>query len=46
MTTIKNYFETDLQTDLLLKKTKKNAFEAVKLEKIILNAGVKDANTT
>ena len=46
MTTIQNYFETGLQTDLLLKKTKRNVFEAVKLNKITLNSGVKEANTT
>ena len=46
MTTIQNYFETDLQTDLLLKKTKKNVFQAITLNKITLNNGVKEANTT
>jgi large subunit ribosomal protein L5 len=44
--TIQNYFETDLQTDLLLKKTKKNVFESVILEKITINNGVKEANVT
>lgn len=44
MKTIKNYCETDLKTDILLKKTKKNVFEGASLNKIIINIGVKDAN--
>ena len=46
MTTIQNYFETDLQTDLLIKRTKKNVLESVALKKITLNNGVKEANIT
>lgn len=44
MKTIKNYCETDLKTDILLKKTKKNVFEGTKINKVIINIGVKDAN--
>lgn len=46
MTTIQNYFETDLQTDLLIKRTKRNVLESVALKKITLNNGVKEANIT
>jgi large subunit ribosomal protein L5 len=44
MTTIKNYCKTDLKTDILLKKNKKNVFEGATMEKIVINIGVKDAN--
>lgn len=44
MTTIKNYCKTDLKTDTLLKKTKKNVFESATINKIVVNIGVKDAN--
>jgi len=44
MKTIKNYCNTDLKTDILLKKNKKNVFEGSKINKIIINIGVKDAN--
>lgn len=44
MKTIKNYCEIDLNTDVLLKKNKKNVFESTKINKIIINMGVKDAN--
>ena len=44
MKTIKNYCEIDLNTDVLLKKNKKNVFEGAKINKIIINMGVKDAN--
>jgi large subunit ribosomal protein L5 len=44
MRTIKNYFETDLKSDILLKKAKTNVFEEPKLEKITINIGVKEAN--
>jgi len=44
MTTIQNYFNNDLKTDFLLKENRKNVFKSPKLEKIILNIGVKEAN--
>ena len=36
MKTIKNYCEIDLNTDVLLKKNKKNVFEGAKINKIII----------
>ena len=44
MRTIQNYCETDLKTDILLKRNQKNVFQGIKIEKIILNFGVKEAN--
>lgn len=43
-TTIKDYFEKDLKTDILLKTNYKNVFKGPNLNKIILNIGVKEAN--
>jgi large subunit ribosomal protein L5 len=44
MTTITKYLEKDLTTDILLKTKKRNVNERTKLDKIILNIGVKEAN--
>jgi len=44
MTTITKYLEKDLTTDILLKTKKRNVNERAKLDKIILNIGVKEAN--
>ena len=44
MKTIKNYCETDLKIDNLLKKTKKNIFQGTTINKIVVNIGVKEAN--
>jgi len=44
MKTIKNYCETDLKTDSLLKKSKKNVFQGATINKIVINIGVKEAN--
>ena len=44
MKTIKNYCETDLKIDNLLKKTKRNIFQGTTINKIVVNIGVKEAN--
>jgi len=44
MKTIKNYCETDLKIDTLLKKSKKNVFQGATINKIVVNIGVKEAN--
>jgi large subunit ribosomal protein L5 len=44
MRTIQNYCETDLKTDILLKKRQKNVLKGIKIDKIVINAGVKETN--
>ena len=44
MKTIKNYCETDLKIDTLLKKNKRNVFQGSTINKIVVNIGAKEAN--